>query len=368
MRASTLFAITLSLLLGLGAVAGARYAGLFDKKEAPAVVEKPTVIKVLVANSTLYDNIAVTPSMVKVRDQQLVGEQERRYKEDPGKFMARYIPASPAAVNLRIPKKVIAAESVLLDDMFEEAELPPSLQQRLKPGYRAVNVGVSKANSIGGTIRVGEYVDVWLTSKATLGSGKTKQEAIASACIAKGCKVVMKRDTIWPLIKTDPDNKPIPFTLQANPYRAAVIEYADNHGEISLRPAPTPPPEVEAASSFADLNTKEYAAEDDKVSLINKGEYTVGDADLMRIFNLKPPPPPAPVTPPPPPLMTRRVYGTDMAMPALYDPNGGGPLIPVRVPNSGSAEPPAPTGPLSYSFAQPKKKGNEAEECESCGK
>ena len=98
MRASTLFAITLSLLLGLGAVAGARYAGLFDKKEAPVPVDKPTVIKVLVTNSTLYESIAVTPSMVKVRDKQLVGEEERRYKEDPGKFMARYIPARARAL------------------------------------------------------------------------------------------------------------------------------------------------------------------------------------------------------------------------------------------------------------------------------
>ena len=38
MRASTLFAITLSLLLGLGAVATARYMRLFDKKEPPPPV------------------------------------------------------------------------------------------------------------------------------------------------------------------------------------------------------------------------------------------------------------------------------------------------------------------------------------------
>lgn len=368
MRASTLFAITLSLLLGLGAVAGARYAGLFDKKEPPQIVpEKPTVVKVLVAAVTLYDDIAVTPSMVAVREKQLSSEEERRYKEDPTKFMSKYMPASTQAANLRIPKRVIPAEQVLMTDMFEDPELPPGPTdaKRVKEGYRAVNVAISKGKSVGGTLRTGDYVDVWLTTKATLGSGKEAKENIVSACIAKGCKIVMKRNTIWPVLQADPDDKPINFTLQANPYRAAVVEYAMNRGDLSLRPAPAPL--FETTKDYTLPGSGEYADENGRVQQIDLGEYTVGDKDLMRIFNLKPPVPPAPVPPPPPPLMTRRVYGTDLATPAYYDPNGGGPLVPMYAPG-GSTPPPATTpAPSTFSFSAPKSKAASGE-CEDCGK
>jgi len=367
MRASTLFAITLSLLLGLGAVAGARYAGLFDKKEPPlAPPEKPTVIKVLVSTTTLYDEIAVTPNLVAVRDKQLSSEEERRYKADPTQFMAKYMPASTQAVNLRFPKRIIPAEQVLMTDMFEDPALPPGPndKNRVKEGYRAVNVAVTKAKSVGGTLRLNDHVDVWLTTKVTLGSGKEAKENIVSTCIAKGCKIVMKRNMIWPVLQADPDDKPINFTLQANPYRAAVIEYAMNRGELSLRPAPAP--QFETPKDYTVPGSSEYADENSRVQQIDLGEYTVGDPDLMRIFNLKPPPPPAPVTPPTPPLMTRRVYGTDMAMPALYDPNGGGPLMVVHSP--GAAQAPAKTtAPQTYSFSAPKGKAAN-EECETCGK
>lgn len=367
MRASTLFAITLSLLLGLGAVAGARYAGLFDKKEPTPTPDKPVTIKVLTSASTLYKGIALDDKMVAVKDKTLNQKEEKEYKEDQGKFMAKFMAASPKGAELRIPKSNIPAGQVLMADMFEDPELPPGPAdpRRVDPGYRAVNVAVSKANSVGGTIRVGDYVDVWLTTKMAIGSGKGAKETVASACIAKECKVVMKRNTIWPVLKADPDGKPINFTLQANPYRAAVIEFADNRGELSLRPVP--PPENKAAGSYGDLNSKEYAEEDDRVRMVKQGEYTVGDRDMMRIFGIKvtavPPPPP-----PTPPIMTRRVIGTDMMMPALYDPNGGGPLINVKSPNGGQAAPAGGGGGGGggLSFSPPSSKKAD-EECESCG-
>ena len=367
MRASTLFAITLSLLLGLGAVAGARYYGLFDKKETPPTENKPVNMKVLTAATTLYEGIAVTEKMVVVKERVLTQDEEKQYRDNQTKFLSKYMPASPKSVAFRIPKRNITAGQILMADMFEDPEMPPGPTdpKRVAPGYRAVNVAVKKENSVGGTLRVGEYVDVWLTTRATVSNGKQKQEAIASACIARGCKVVMKRNTIWPLLQADPDNKPINFTLQANPYRAAVIEFADNRGEISLRPAPAPA--SKASGSFADLTSKEYADEDDRVRLTNLGEYTVGDKDLMRIFNIQPAPPPPPAPAPTPPVMTRRVFGTDMYPPALYDPNGGGPLLPVRSPNGGKAVDPAPVGPATLSFAPPSSKKPDGE-CEDCGK
>lgn len=367
MRASTLFAITLSLLLGLGAVAGARYAGLFDKKEPPPEAQKPVTIKVLTSATTLYQGIALDEKMVAVKDKTLNQEEERQYKDNQAKFLNKYMAASAKGAALRIPKNNIPAGQVLLADMFEDPEMPPgpSDPRRVDPGYRAINVSVKKDNAVGGTIRVGDHVDVWLTTKMSVGSGKGAKETVASACIAKECKVVMKRNTIWPVLKADPDGKPIHFTLQANPYRAAVIEFADQRGELSLRPVP--PPENKGGS-YGDLTSKEYADEDDRVRQVKQGEYTVGDRDLMRIFGIKvvvPPPP----TPPTPPIMTRRIIGTDMMMPALYDPNGGGPLIHVKSPNGGQGGP-APSagggGGAGLNFSLPSSKKDE--ECETCGK
>jgi Flp pilus assembly protein CpaB len=367
MRASTLFAITLSVLLGLGAVATARYMGLFDKKEPPpVVVEKPTVLRVLAPLSNLYEGIAVTPEQVGIKEIRLSADEDKTYKADPNKYMAKYLTGTAAAAALRVPKRNIAADTPLLKEYFEEVALPDNVQKRLEPGTRAVNVAVPKKRAAGGGIWKDDYVEVWLTSKATLGSGKTATESLVSACVAKPCKVVMKRNNLWTVMAADPDDKPIDFTLQANPYRAALIEYAAARGELSLRP--TEPPLNKGTGSFNDLNSPEYADEDTRVSQVTASSYTIGDKDLMRIFNLKPPPPPAPVPPPPAPIVTRRILGTELAGHALYDPNGGGALIPAD-PSKAPPPPPAPAGPPpAFSFSSPKAKGSSGAECEDCGK
>lgn len=295
MRASTLFAITLSVLLGLGAVAGARYAGLFDKKEPPPpVVEKDPTIKVLVPLHTLSEGYAVDSKSVTIREIKLTGDEAVQFRKDSNKFMSKYLTGSTAAVAMRIPKRTIPADSPLLREHFTEPELPQSVQARLEPGTRAVNVSVKKEKAAGGGIWMGDYVEVWVTSKVSLGSGKGASETLASACLAKPCKVIVKRNNLWPTLVADPDDKPIHFTLQANPYRAALIEFAAQRGELTLKP--TEPPANRGTGSFSDLNSPEYADEDARVSQVNNSTYTVGDKDLMRVFHVKPP---VPLPPPP---------------------------------------------------------------------
>src|SRR4051812_47442464 len=72
MRASTLFAVILSLLIGLGAAAGARHFGLFDKPTTPppepVVVVKEAPTKVLVSGANLFEGVYVTANQVKVRE------------------------------------------------------------------------------------------------------------------------------------------------------------------------------------------------------------------------------------------------------------------------------------------------------------
>jgi Flp pilus assembly protein CpaB len=361
MRASTLFAITLSVLLGLGAVAGARYAGLFDKKEPPPPPpDKAPIVKVLVAGGNLYQGIAVTADQVMVKDFRLTGKDEADWRADANKFQSKFVPATPGAISYRIPKRNITADTPLLENDFEKPELAPSITERLEPGTSPVNVAISKGRSVGGTIRLNEYVDVWLTTRLTIGSGKDARETSVSACIAKDCKVVMKRNVIWPMFGIDPDDKPVNFTLQTNPYRAALIEHAMGRGELTLRPVPAPA--TKATNSFVNMSSPEYADEDTRVDLIKRNMYTMSDADLMRIFNIRVPAPPPPAPPPPPPLQTRVIHGTGGVGTMLYNPDGTGPY---------TGPPPATSAQQQAAQQAPVVtlggRGKQATDCENCG-
>ena len=41
------------------------------------------------------------------------------------------------------------------------------------------------------------------------GAGERFGEGLKTNCIARGCKVIMKRNTIWDAMGTDPDDKPL---------------------------------------------------------------------------------------------------------------------------------------------------------------
>ncbi|MCS7021593.1 MAG: RcpC/CpaB family pilus assembly protein [Gemmataceae bacterium] len=283
MRASTVFALALALLIGLGAVAVAKYAGLFERKAA-SEPPPPPPLKVLVAKQNMFEGTTVMADQVMVRE--LQPDEAEALKARLGEnWRARLLPPMPAAAALRVLKRNVLADQVLLQDFFEELSLPEELSRRLEPRTRAVNVEVPKSRAAGGQIRVGEYVDVFLTTEVSIGD----REELRTACIARGCKVVMKRNTPWTVLMADPDDKPLSFTLQANPYRAALIEYASTRGKLSLLPAATPPKLPPGV--FSDPSSPEYAQEDQRVDNILNGTLAISDADLMRIFNIQPPPP-----------------------------------------------------------------------------
>src|SRR5437763_347481 len=64
--------------------------------------------------------------------------------------------------------------------------------------------------------------------------------SLRTACLARGCKVVMKRNNPWPVLAPAKEEGPMHFALQANPYRAALIEHARQVGALSLQPVPGP--------------------------------------------------------------------------------------------------------------------------------
>src|SRR5262245_24128538 len=99
MRASTIFALTLALLIGLAAVVGARYAGWIGKQEPAARKEKE--IPVLVAARNLFPGDMIESTWVKTRN--LRGDEIKHFEANKDK----YLPATAAAVSLRVASKTI---------------------------------------------------------------------------------------------------------------------------------------------------------------------------------------------------------------------------------------------------------------------
>ncbi len=95
---------------------------------------------------------------------------------------------------------------------------------------RAVNVSVSRDRSAGALIQTGEWVDVYLTTSFASGEYSGNRTVL----LATQAKVITKRNSLWPVFKPIPEDQPMDFTLEVNPYRAALIDFARNHGVISL--------------------------------------------------------------------------------------------------------------------------------------
>ncbi len=281
MRASTVFALALSLLIGLAAAAGAKYAGLFDKKPiVAAVAVPPPVVSVLAARNNLYAGYTITSNDVMLKQLSLSQQQamEKKYGAD---WKSKLMPALTSAAHLRTPERNIMADEILFGKDFAPATLPDELTKQLEPNTRAVNVKVTKEHAAGGAIRVGEYVDVLLTASI----GYDDKQETRTATIARGVRVIMKRNNIWGTMAVDADNQPLNFTLEANAYRAALIEYAKTFGQLSLMPVPAPTRQV---GTFTDLSSPEYSTEDRRIEDIRRGDRLIGQEDLARIFKIPP--------------------------------------------------------------------------------
>lgn len=292
MKASTLFVIAIALLIGLGVAAGAKYFGLFKGKEDVPVAKEESIL-VLVANKDLYKGIAITSADVRVREVTTAAERQT-YEQIRGKLM----PPMVSAAQLKVPTKKILADQMLRRDDFQE-EQPEPVSLRINEGMRSVNVSVPKDRCAGGVIQMGEYVDVLLTSRINNDprnpAGETK-----TAVLARDCRVIMKRNRLVNVLATDPD-APISFTLEVNPYRASLIDYAQHKGLITLLPVRhddftplQPTSSRNLPKAFSDMNSKEYRDEDTRVSNILKGDYVVSDIDLKRVLDIKDPRPPEP--------------------------------------------------------------------------
>ena len=219
MKASTLFVICIALAIGLSAAAGAKHFGLFEKNSRPVESKvKEETILVLVANSDLQKGIAIGPGDVRVRE--LYPDERAFYDQYRGNFL----PAFRSAANGRVPETNIRADQVLRRRDFRE-EQPEPVSLRLEPGMRAVTVAVVKERCAGGLIQLGEFVDVFLTTRVSVNDGVNPEKTtVRTAKLAQECRVIVKRNNLKTILAGNDDGAPVSFTLQANPYRAALIE------------------------------------------------------------------------------------------------------------------------------------------------
>ncbi|HEV3205061.1 MAG TPA: Flp pilus assembly protein CpaB, partial [Gemmataceae bacterium] len=231
MRASTFFALFIAILLGLAALAAARYFGWLQTTTTTVVQRdvppKPEYPKVLVAKKNLYEGIAMTSADVQVREL-TKAEYENEYKNNPD----RYLPPTVEAAVLRVMNTNLGAGHILLKEHLDPQGIPPGLPERITPKMLAINVSIPKERAAGGLIRKDDYVDVFMTT-AISGDKNNPLATSKTACIANNLCVILKRDNLWTMLVPVPENKPLQFTLEANPYRAALIDYAKDKGLLT---------------------------------------------------------------------------------------------------------------------------------------
>jgi Flp pilus assembly protein CpaB len=292
MKASTLFGITFGLLVSLGVVGAAKYAGIFE----PRVVEKKSGngIQILVATRNLLRGTTSVPGDTKLRP--LMDSERETFERIKDKLM----PPLPSAAEYRVLAKSVAAGQPILEEYFEPASLPEPVTARLDPGMRSASLVLPRERAAGGLIRVGERVDILLTTVARPGACKNCPPATPStvtATIARDLKVIVKRDNLYTMMAPVPQDKPASYIVQANPYRAALIEFAKNKGILTMVPAAVP-----AAGTAQPTNSesREYRDEDKRVRDYLANDHIISDADLQRIFNLQPR-----LVPTPEPQLTR---------------------------------------------------------------
>src|SRR5262245_44229777 len=185
MKASTLFALTVAALLGLGAAVTAKLMGFFEASPPP-VREAPP--KILVAGINIFEGMAISQEMLFVRN--MTADEQRRFE---GANKDQLLPATLGAAILRIPIRNIEADTPILKTDLEDLAFPEGMPSRLQPGMRAVNVDVPQIRAAGGLIARRQFVDVLLTTSICDGSN-CKSPATQTAMIAHNLRVIAKRN------------------------------------------------------------------------------------------------------------------------------------------------------------------------------
>ena len=191
-----------------------------------------------------------------------------------------------------------------------------------------VNLSVRQEDSSGGLLRVGDWVNVFMTSLVT---GPGLKDSPRQVLIVPNARVILKRNTLRPIYAALPSDKPVPFTIETNAYRTALCEFARDKGDFSLVAIPevegqrleaarknaievskssdTSSPELHLVA-FTDPKSDSYNKE---LRIVNKYEQTaapISNVSLQELFNLTIPPPLPPQPGPRPNTVIQQFAGT----------------------------------------------------------
>jgi Flp pilus assembly protein CpaB len=309
MRASTIFALIAAVVLGLGAAVGIKYSRILEPKGE--TTKAPTVTPILVAGTNLYEGTYLQATDVKLRPPR--SEEEVRMQRS-GELLP---PLAQAAVK-RIAKTNIPTDAPIRKDMLEDLNRPESLSDRIGPCDRGVHCCLHKQYCAGGLLGPGDIVDVMLTTTVEGPDGSQVLGKTASAVVARGLRIVTRRNSLVPVNTPLGPDCCINYTLSANPYRAALIDYVKNMGILSLHPVSSTEKarydaewrrrkeEADAMRLRGDTGIRTTAYTDDKdatrllsycatgdqkederIAGILYGNYSVGEKDLVELFGLK---------------------------------------------------------------------------------
>lgn len=301
MRASTIFALIVAVLIGLGAAVAVKASGWLMPAEAKREAPMP---QILVTATNVFEGNYVEPSDVKLRPARNPDEAQLT-KE--GELLP---PVTQAAIK-RIARMNIPADTPIRKDMLEDVSAPPDVSARLLPGTRAVNVVVAKEHSAGCLIKPGDVVDVEFITSAVGADGTGSRGC--TAIIARDALVVAKRNSLYPMPGSPRGPCPCNYTLAVNPYRAGLIEFAKDKGVIALHPQSNSDHKDRqlqgrvrddgmVTASWTVPGSTDYADEDRRVAEYVRGGYVIGEKDLERVCRLGQAPT---LSPSPPPVVTK---------------------------------------------------------------
>lgn len=271
-HASTLFAVILAIIAGL------IFAWVFKMvflNQKPKPITAPTQRRLTVAATNLLDKMQINNGQVKTIS---VSEEEYNAVVNDPRNRSRVLLTGNQPVG-RTTIKSIRAEEAIFEDQLEPLSYPETVAFRLGQGMRAVNVDLPPTTSM---IQVGDRVDVvcTLANDNALATGN----GTITAILAKRLRVVARFGTTR-TAATPPASGPRSYTLEATPYRSAVINLAKQiGGQIQLNVVPRTPGDDSTSIAAADTSTAEDPQTD-----------RVTTEDLARIFGIQPPAPPAPI-------------------------------------------------------------------------
>ena len=299
MRGSLLAVVAIAVIAGLGAVVVARNMGWIGAQPValappPPTPPQPVFPDVVVLTRNLFTADAINPPDVRKRP--MTANEFVDYQKDFKSYLT-----DVSVANYRKLSHDVEADRPLRSSDLTTQVKPPSIHERLLPGTVAVPLYVPRENSGGGLIQVGDWVDVYLNTD--IGRSDLPGSVPYTGILLQRAPVIAKRDTLHDISAALPAlGEPIPYTIAANPYRAALIDFARHYGTISLVPvSPVEKQKLDAmradaktnpqpqnAIPFAEVDSPEYKSELERIDRYKRLGQGVGFDDLGQVLNLPP--------------------------------------------------------------------------------